>query len=81
MTDIVSAAKLALRFRTKTSVGLSTKPILDALNICAIKATLANVFCSESKATAANVFCAKAKRQQQMFSARKQSGSGNYAEA
>ncbi|MGE7674078.1 hypothetical protein ACQKMV_10925 [Lysinibacillus sp. NPDC094403] len=32
--------------------------------------------CSESKATATNVFCAKAKRQRQMFSARKRSGSG-----
>ena len=35
----------------------------------------------ESKATAASVFCAKAKRQRQVFSARKQSDSGNYAEA
>ncbi|MFJ7731583.1 hypothetical protein ACIQXF_06765, partial [Lysinibacillus sp. NPDC097231] len=33
-------------------------------------------FLRESKAAAANVFCAKAKRQRQMFSARKQSGSG-----
>ncbi|MFJ8516969.1 hypothetical protein [Lysinibacillus xylanilyticus] len=32
--------------------------------------------CSESKATATNVYCAKAKRQRQMFTARKRSGSG-----
>ncbi|WP_433595216.1 hypothetical protein [Lysinibacillus xylanilyticus] len=55
------------------------------------EAAAANVFCAkakrqrqmcflrESEATAANVFCAKAKRQQQMFSARKRSGSGNFA--
>ncbi|MFJ6265716.1 hypothetical protein ACIQGW_11970, partial [Lysinibacillus xylanilyticus] len=33
------------------------------------------IYLRESEAAAANVFCAKAKRQQQMFSARKRSGS------
>ncbi|MGE7928180.1 hypothetical protein [Lysinibacillus xylanilyticus] len=33
-------------------------------------------FLRESEAAAANVFCAKAKRQRQIFSARKRSGSG-----
>jgi len=37
------------------------------------------IYLRESEAAAANVFCAKAKRQRQMFSARKRSGSGNYA--
>ncbi|WP_185903520.1 hypothetical protein [Lysinibacillus sphaericus] len=50
----------------KNRAGLSTMSTVDALFI---------------KVTAANVYCAKARRQRQMFTARKQGDSGNYAEA
>ncbi|MFJ5564506.1 hypothetical protein, partial [Lysinibacillus xylanilyticus] len=55
------------------SMGNRTSTEIEELSLRTPSLVL--IYLRESEAAAANVFCAKAKRQQQMFSARKRSGS------